>query len=81
MKKFLDPNHPFFARPLVRWLSALVPVVWAAVEFVNGSTGWGLISAALGAFAFWVLIVGGPDAPSDQPPVNPGKPQGETPQD
>ncbi|MFN7222407.1 MAG: hypothetical protein ACK4MS_00125 [Paracoccaceae bacterium] len=59
--KILDPNHPFFAKPLVRWLTALFPVGWAVVEFVNDSPGWGVLFAAIGAFAFWVLIVRGPD--------------------
>ncbi|MDO8882655.1 MAG: hypothetical protein U0934_10665 [Pseudotabrizicola sp.] len=63
MNKFIDPNHPFFANPLVRWVSSLAPVAWAFVEFVNGSPGWGMIFAALGALAFWVLIVRGPDEP------------------
>ena len=65
MKKFIDANHPFFANPLVRWLSAVLPVLWAGFEFINGSPGWGLIFAALGALAFWVLIVRGPDTPPD----------------
>lgn len=65
VKKFIDANHPFFANPLVRWLSALTPVAWAGFEFINGSPGWGLIFAALGALAFWVLIVRGPDKPPE----------------
>ncbi|RGP35116.1 hypothetical protein [Pseudotabrizicola alkalilacus] len=73
MKKFIDPNHPFFASALVRWVTSLVPVIWALVEFVHGNTGWGMISAALGALAFWALIVRGPDEPTA-----PGK---DTPQD
>lgn len=64
MKQFIDPNHPFFAKAWVRWVTALVPVVWAFAEFVAGNTGWGMISAALGALAFWALIVRGPDAPA-----------------
>lgn len=66
LKKFIDPNHPFFANALVRWLSAALPVLWAGFEFINGSPGWGLAFAALGALAFWVLIVRGPDKPADR---------------
>lgn len=69
MKKFIDANHPFFANPLVRWVSALAPVAWAVVEFVNDSPAWGMIFAALGALAFWVLIVRGPDQPTDTAPT------------
>lgn len=64
MTKFIDPNHPFFANPLVRWVSSLVPVAWAFAEFVNGNTIWGMIATALGALAFWALIVRGPDKPT-----------------
>lgn len=67
MKKILDPNHPFFANAFVRWLTALIPLAWAVVEFVNDSPLWGLAFTAVGAFAFWVLIVRGPDQPADTP--------------
>lgn len=60
--KFLDPNHPFFARPVVRWLISLVPLGWAVAEFVvYNSPIWGMIFAGLGAYAFYFLIVKGPD--------------------
>lgn len=66
--KIIDANHPFFARPLVRWATALFPVGWAGVEFVNGSPGWGVVFAGMGAIAFWALIIRGPDAPQEDDP-------------
>lgn len=63
--KIIDANHPFFARAWVRWLTALFPVGWAVVEFVNDSPGWGVVFAGMGAIAFWALIVRGPDAPPE----------------
>lgn len=59
--KFLDPNHPFFARAWVRWATAVLPVLWAGVEFINDNPGWGVLFAGAGAYAFWMLIVRGPD--------------------
>ena len=35
--KFLDPNDPFFARAWVRWITVLVPLGWAGVEFWQGA--------------------------------------------
>ena len=60
--RLIDPNHPFFARVWVRWVSALVPVVWGVLEFVwIGNPMWGVLFLALGAFAFWELVIRGPD--------------------
>lgn len=59
--KFLDPNHPFFAKAWVRWVSALFPLFWAGVEFAFQSPFWGVLFAALGAYAFFILIIRGPD--------------------
>jgi hypothetical protein len=57
-------SHPFF-RPL--WLRVLVVCValgWALVEILTGSPGWAIIFGALGAVAFWGLIVAyDPSAP------------------
>lgn len=62
--KLLDANHPMFRRPWVRWATALVPLGWAGVEFSLGSPGWGMIFAAAGAYAFYVLVLRGPDQPT-----------------
>lgn len=59
--KFLDRNHPFFAKPWVRWASALFPAIWGGMEFALGSPGWGVIFCAAGAYAFYMLIYLGPD--------------------
>ncbi len=70
MKKFLDADHPFFQRVWVRWLSALLPLGWAGLELSWGNTGWAMLFGAVGAWAFWVLIVKGPtNGPTAGPPA------------
>jgi hypothetical protein len=59
-RKFLDPDHPFFAPVWRRWATALFPLAWAIVEVIGGSPGWAVAFAAVGLYAFWVLIVKGP---------------------
>lgn len=58
---FLDPNHPFFAKLWVRWATALFPLAWAALEFIFNSPGWGVLFAGAGVYAFYILIIKGPD--------------------
>lgn len=60
--KFLDPNHPFFQPVWRRWATAFFPLAWGAFELYNGSPGWAVVFGAAGAYAFWVLIIKGPDA-------------------
>lgn len=62
--KFLDPNHPMFRRAWVRWLTVLVPVASGLAEFSMGSPAFGIIFVAAGAYAFYWLIMRGPDQPS-----------------
>jgi hypothetical protein len=60
--RLIDPNHPFFARPWVRWVSVAVPALWGAVEFLwVGDPFWGLLFLGVGGLAFWELILRGPD--------------------
>jgi hypothetical protein len=54
--KFLDPNDPFFAKPLVRWVTVLLPLAWAGVEFWNGGAMWGVMFLAAGLYAGWQLF-------------------------
>ena len=62
MEKILDPNHPFFAPVWRRWATTILPGGWALFEAFQGSPGWALLFAALSAFAFYMLIIKGPDA-------------------
>ena len=55
-RPFLDPNHPMFTRPWVRWLVTLLPLVWAGVELWMGSPMWAILFAALGGYAGYTLI-------------------------
>jgi hypothetical protein len=58
--RFLDPDHPFFRPAWRRWATAILPLAWAAFELVSGSPGWAILFGAVGAYAFWILIVKGP---------------------
>jgi hypothetical protein len=60
---FLNPNDPFFRSPVVRWVSVLIPLGWAAVELWLEEPFWAILFGALGVYAGWVLIVKGPDKP------------------
>jgi hypothetical protein len=56
--KFLDPDHPMFARPVVRWLTVLVPLAWSVVEFrYMASPVWGVIFLAMAAFAAYTFFL------------------------
>lgn len=58
--RFIDPDHPFFSRPWVRWTTALAPIAWAGVELLTGNPGWAVVFGAAGVFAFWQLVIVGP---------------------
>ncbi len=53
--KLLDRNDPFFAKPWVRAISVLFPLIWGIVEFFNDSPGWGILFVAAGAYAAYEL--------------------------
>ena len=55
--KILDPNDPFFAKPWVRWVTCVLPMLWGLVEFYFNSPGWGILFVAAGAYAFYMLII------------------------
>lgn len=63
-RKFLDPDHPML-RPL--WVRLLIVALCfgaAAVDFVYGSPGFGVIFGAMGVYALYMFFL----APRDAPP-------------
>ncbi|WP_104667989.1 hypothetical protein [Ensifer adhaerens] len=57
MRKFIDPDHPFY-RPLwIRLLIVLFCAVWTAVEFLGEQPMWGMIFLAVTAYASAALLV------------------------
>ncbi|MES2846982.1 MAG: hypothetical protein V4804_09165 [Pseudomonadota bacterium] len=59
--KFLDPNHPAFRNPVLRWLTCIAPIAWGGFELYTGNPGWALLFIGAGAYAVWMLIIKGPD--------------------
>jgi len=55
--KFLDRDHPFFAKPVRRWLTVLFPLAWGGFEIALGNPGWGVLFLAVSAFAAWELFI------------------------
>jgi hypothetical protein len=56
--KFLDPDDPFFRSPVVRWLTVLIPVSWAGVEFfVMGAPVWAALFLGAGGYAAYMLFL------------------------
>jgi hypothetical protein len=58
--KLIDPDHPFFVPIWRRWVTVLVPGLWAAIEFAFASPGWGILFGAAAVYAWWMLIWVGP---------------------
>lgn len=62
--QLIDPNHPFFRPVWRRWVTGILPIAWSGVElFALHNPIWAVIFLLLGAYAFWVLVIKGPDAP------------------
>jgi hypothetical protein len=55
--KFLDRNHPFFAKTWVRAVTVAVPAGMAALEFSMASPGFGILFATAAAWALWELFL------------------------
>ncbi|MDH6231365.1 hypothetical protein M2281_001937 [Mesorhizobium soli] len=62
-----DSEHPFF-RPLWRRIAVVVVcLAWAALEFVNGASSWGVIALCFAGYAVWQFFL------AYSPPAGPGK--------
>ena len=55
--RLLDPSHPFFRPAWRRYLIVAVPFLWAAVEISYGSMIWAYLSAAIGGYLAWNLVL------------------------
>lgn len=55
--KFLDRDHPFFAKTWVRVGTVTAPVLMAALEFSNASPGWGVLFIGIAGWALWELFL------------------------
>ena len=55
--RLIDPSHPFFNVAWRRYLVVAAPFVWAGVEWNMGNIVWGYLSAAIGGYLAWHLVV------------------------
>lgn len=53
MRKFIDLDHAFFARPWRRYLTVVVCVLWGLFELSMGAHLWALLFFGIGAIAAW----------------------------
>jgi hypothetical protein len=60
MRPLIDPNDPFFRRPVTRWAAFLFPLLWAGVEAWQGNFGWAAFMAGLAGYAGYMLLWKGP---------------------
>lgn len=58
--RLVDPSHPFFQPAWRRWLLVALPFAWAFVEMYHGSTIWAYLSAGIGGYLAWNLILSWP---------------------
>jgi hypothetical protein len=54
--QLIDPNHPAYQRLWVRVGIVAVCFGWAAFEIVGGDPFWAVLSAAAGAYSFYMLF-------------------------
>jgi hypothetical protein len=55
--KFLDRDHPFFAKTWVRVLTVAFPAAMVAVEFWGGNPFFGVLFGGAAAWALWELFL------------------------
>ncbi|MEM0949725.1 MAG: hypothetical protein AAGK37_20170 [Pseudomonadota bacterium] len=55
--RLLDPSHPFFRPAWRRYLVVAVPFLWARLEVSYGSMIWAYLSAGIGGYLAWHLLL------------------------
>ncbi|MBE0414913.1 hypothetical protein [Yoonia sp.] len=63
--RLIDPTHPFFRATWRRFLVVAVPFAWAGVEWQMGSAIWAYVSAAIGGYLAWHLVLNWPPGDKD----------------
>jgi hypothetical protein len=55
--RLIDPKHPFYRAKWRRYLVVAVPFSWAGVEWSAGNVLWAYLSAAIGGYLAWHLVL------------------------
>lgn len=55
--RLIDPAHPFYRSKWRRYALVAVPFLWAGVELSFGNPIWGYLSAAIGGYLAWHLVL------------------------
>ena len=63
--RLIDPAHPFYRAKWRRYLLVAVPFIWASVEWSFGNPIWAYLSAAIGGFLAWHLVLNWREGGSD----------------
>ncbi|MEP1963606.1 hypothetical protein [Tateyamaria sp.] len=53
MRKLIDLDHAFFARPSRRYITVAVCALWGLFELSMGATLWATLFFGIGAIAVW----------------------------
>lgn len=63
--QLIDTSHSFYQVKWRRYCVVALPLVWAAVELYFGNVVWAGLSAAIGAYLVWHLILNFPPPTED----------------
>ncbi|MFN7002094.1 MAG: hypothetical protein ACK4NW_01540 [Roseinatronobacter sp.] len=55
--RLIDPAHPFYRVAWRRYLLVALPFTWAGVEWTIGSMIFAFLSAAIGGYLAWHLVL------------------------
>ncbi|SHI78067.1 hypothetical protein [Wenxinia saemankumensis] len=55
--KILDPEHPFYAPVWRRVAVVALCLGWSLVEILAGSTGWAILTGALGLWCLYEFFL------------------------
>ena len=53
----IGAEHPFFVKPVRRYVTVAVCVIWSVTEWIYGDPFWGVLTTGLAGLAAWQLII------------------------